>query len=120
VLRQPGVGVDHHQRAFLAMVVALRYETEADAPFLANARPLLDAPAIKRAEQLGAALRLAFTLSGGTPALLAGTSLRRVGGELRLRLVEGTGVFAGESVQRRLDALAAALGLAATVEVATV
>jgi exopolyphosphatase/guanosine-5'-triphosphate,3'-diphosphate pyrophosphatase len=119
VLRQPGVGVDHHQRAFLAMVVALRYETDADAPFLANARPLLDASAIKRAEQLGAALRLAFTLSGGTPALLAGTSLRRVGGELRLRLVEGTGVFAGESVQRRLDALAAALGLSATVEVAT-
>jgi exopolyphosphatase/guanosine-5'-triphosphate,3'-diphosphate pyrophosphatase len=118
VLRQPGVGMDHQQRAFLAMVVALRYETDPDAPFLAAARPLLDAPAIRRAEQLGAALRLAFTLSGGTPALLAGTGLRRLGGELRLRLVEGTGVFAGESVQRRLDALAASLGLSATVEVA--
>jgi exopolyphosphatase/guanosine-5'-triphosphate,3'-diphosphate pyrophosphatase len=50
--------------------------------------------------------------------LLAGTALKRVGGELRLRLVEGSGVFAGESVQRRLEALAAALGLPATVEVA--
>jgi exopolyphosphatase/guanosine-5'-triphosphate,3'-diphosphate pyrophosphatase len=32
--------------------------------------------------------------------------------------VEGSGVFAGESVQRRLDALAAATGLAPVVEVA--
>jgi exopolyphosphatase/guanosine-5'-triphosphate,3'-diphosphate pyrophosphatase len=106
VLRQPGVGLDHHQRAFLAMVVALRYEAEAAAPFLATARTLLDAAAVKRAETLGAALRL------------AGTALRRRGGELQLRLVEGSGVFAGESVQRRLDALATALGLTATVEVA--
>lgn len=119
VLRQPGVGVDHHQRAFLALVAALRYEADADAPFLAAARPLLDAAALRRAEALGAALRLAFTLSGGTPVLLAGTALRRVGAELRLRLVEGSGVFAGESVQRRLDTVAAALGLTATVDVAT-
>lgn len=118
VLRQPGVGVDHHQRAFLALVAALRYEVSPADPILACARQLLDAAAVKRAEILGAALRLAFTLSGGTPALLAGTALRRVGGELRLRLVEGTGVFAGESVQRRLDALAAAMGLPATVELA--
>lgn len=118
VLRQPGVGVDHHQRAFLALVAALRYEADADAPFLAAARPLLDMAAHRRAEALGATLRLAFTLSGGTPVLLAGTALQRVGAELRLRLVEGSGVFAGESVQRRLETVAAALGLTATVEVA--
>jgi exopolyphosphatase/guanosine-5'-triphosphate,3'-diphosphate pyrophosphatase len=118
VLRQPGVGLDHHQRAFLALVVALRYEAEAAAPYLAVGRQLLEAGAQRRAEQLGAALRLAFTLSGGTPVLLAGTALAREGGALRLRLVEGSGVFAGESVQRRLDALANALGLAATVELA--
>lgn len=119
VLRQPGVGLDHHQRAFLAMVVALRYEADPTQGFLSVARTLLDPTAVKRAEILGAALRLAFTLSGGTPVLLSGTALRRHGGELQLRLVEGTGVFAGESVQRRLDALASALGLTATVEVAS-
>jgi exopolyphosphatase/guanosine-5'-triphosphate,3'-diphosphate pyrophosphatase len=118
VLRQPGIGVDHHQRAFLALVVALRYEAGGTEPFLAAARALLDPAAIRRAEILGAALRLAFTLSGGTTALLSGTELRRIGGELRLRLVEGTGVFAGESVQRRLDGLASAMGVPATVEVA--
>jgi exopolyphosphatase/guanosine-5'-triphosphate,3'-diphosphate pyrophosphatase len=99
-------------------VVALRYEAEPSSPILASARQLLAPEAQRRAEILGAALRLAFTLSGGTPVLLAGTALRRTGTELRLRLVEGSGVFAGESVARRLDALAAAMSLLPMVEVA--
>jgi exopolyphosphatase/guanosine-5'-triphosphate,3'-diphosphate pyrophosphatase len=36
---------------------------------------------------------------------------------LVLRLVEGGGVFAGESVLRRLETLAAALGLESSVQV---
>ena len=104
VLRQPGVGLDHHARAFLALAVALRYEAEPTRRFLAPARAAAGrARRIRRAEVLGAALRLAYTLSGGTPALLAGTALERSGGRLVLRLSEGTGVFAGESVQRRVD-----------------
>lgn len=118
VLRQPGVGLDHHARAFLALAAALRYEAGPDAPYLQSARVLLDLTAVRRAEVLGAALRLAYTLSGGTPELLAGTELERRGGRLVLRLVEGTGVFAGESVLRRVEALAAVLGLEAAVEVA--
>ncbi len=118
VLRQPGVGLDHHARAFLALTVALRYEAGPDAGFLAAARVLLDVAAVRRAEVLGAALRLAYTLSGGTPELLAGTRLARDGGRLVLRLVEGSGVFAGESVLRRVEALAATLGLEAAVELA--
>jgi exopolyphosphatase/guanosine-5'-triphosphate,3'-diphosphate pyrophosphatase len=61
---------------------------------------------------------LRHSLSGGTPELLAGTEIERRGGRLMLRLVEGTGVFAGESVLRRVEALAATLGLEAAVEVA--
>lgn len=118
ILRQPGVGLDHHARAFLALVVALRYEAEPDQPWLGAARVLLDAATVRHAEVLGAALRLAYTLSGGTPVLLAGTSIARRSGLLRLRLIEGSGVFAGESVQRRLEVLAATLGLEAVVEVA--
>ena len=118
VLRQPGVGLDHHARAFLALAIALRYEAGPDAAFLQAARVLLDVAAVRRAEILGAALRLAYTLSGGTPELLAGTSLERQGGRLLLRLVEGSGVFAGESVLRRVEALAAVLGLEAVVEIA--
>ena len=42
VLRQPGIGLDHHARAFLALAIAMRYEVEAEAPFLRPARLLLD------------------------------------------------------------------------------
>jgi exopolyphosphatase/guanosine-5'-triphosphate,3'-diphosphate pyrophosphatase len=118
VLRQPGIGLDHHARAFLALAIAMRYEVEETAEFLRPARILLDVASAHRAEVLGVALRLAYTLSAGTPDLLAGTSLAMNGGRLVLRLAEDTGVFAGESVMRRLDRLAQAVGLEASAEAA--
>ncbi len=118
VLRQPGIGLDHHARAFLALTLAMRYEAEADAGFLRPARLLLDVSSAARAEQLGVALRLAYTLSAGTPQLLAGTGLVLQTGRLVLRLDEDTGVFAGESVMRRLDRLAQTFGLEAVTETA--
>ncbi len=118
VLRLPGVALDHHARAFLAMTVALRYEAEPDTVYLNAARMLLDMSTLLRAEILGTGLRLAYTLSGGTPELLAGTSLRREPGRLTLRLTPGTGVFAGESVTRRLERLGQALGLDVATEMA--
>jgi exopolyphosphatase/guanosine-5'-triphosphate,3'-diphosphate pyrophosphatase len=87
--------------------------------FLDSARMLLDMTNVRRAEILGTALRLAYTLSGGTAELLAGTALERGAGKLTLFLREGTGVFAGESVTRRLDRLAQALDLEAATRVTT-
>lgn len=113
-LYKPG-GSDHPTRAFLALTLALRYEADPDAAYLAKARALLDSAALARAEVLGSALRLAYTLSAGTPHLLGGTGIRLQNGRVVLRL-SGPGVFAGEGVQRRLDRLAAALGVAALVE----
>jgi exopolyphosphatase/guanosine-5'-triphosphate,3'-diphosphate pyrophosphatase len=118
VLRQPGIGLDHHARAFLALAIAMRYEAEETGEFLRPARLLLDVASAHRAEVLGTALRLAYTLSAGTPDLLAGTSLAMTGGRLVLRLAEDSGVFAGESVMRRLDRLAHAVGLEAGTEAA--
>jgi exopolyphosphatase/guanosine-5'-triphosphate,3'-diphosphate pyrophosphatase len=118
VLRQPGIGLDHHARAFLAFAIAMRYEVDNDAGFLRPARLLLDVSSAHRAGVLGVALRLAYTLSAGTPDLLAGTGLRLSGSRLILRLEEDTGVFAGESVMRRLDRLAQAVGLEAATEAA--
>jgi exopolyphosphatase / guanosine-5'-triphosphate,3'-diphosphate pyrophosphatase len=118
VLRYPGIGLDHHARAFLALTVALRYEAESDAPFLRPARLLLDVASAHAAEVLGVALRLAYTLSGGTRALLAGSSLEIAAGRrLVLHLRTDAGVFAGEAVMRRLDRLAQALGLEAGTDV---
>jgi exopolyphosphatase/guanosine-5'-triphosphate,3'-diphosphate pyrophosphatase len=116
VLRQAGIGLDHHARAFLALTMALRYEALPESPFLAPARTLLDMHAARRAETLGIALRLAYTLSAGTPQLLAGTTLTIAPGRLILGLAEANGVFAGESVLRRLDRLAQMLGLEAETE----
>jgi len=117
VLRQPGVSLDHHARAFLAFILALRYDAEPGMPFLDAARMLLDLTSLRRAEILGMALRLAFTLSGGTADLLAGTSLHREPDRLRLRLARGSGVFAGDSVTRRLERLAQSMGLEAATEI---
>jgi exopolyphosphatase/guanosine-5'-triphosphate,3'-diphosphate pyrophosphatase len=116
VLRLPGVALDHPARAFLALTLALRYEAEPTALYLAPARQLLDAAEVARAERLGAALRLAYTLSAGTPDLLAATRLGVSLTRLTLSLAPGTGVFAGEGVTRRLDRLAQLCGLAAGVE----
>ncbi len=117
VLRQPGVVLDHPTRAFLAITLALRYEAEPDAAFLDPARRLLDLAGLRAAEVLGVALRLAYTLSGGTVEMLAQSSIRREGTRLVLRLAEGSGLFAGEGVSRRVERLAQAAGLEAAIEV---
>jgi exopolyphosphatase/guanosine-5'-triphosphate,3'-diphosphate pyrophosphatase len=115
VLRQPGVGLSHPTRAFLALTIALRYEADIQAPFLQPARALLGPAAMGRAATLGAALRLAYVLSAGTPELLAEAMLYLDGTRLVLRLA-GSAVFEGEGVQRRLDHLAATLGVVAALE----
>ncbi|HTW26926.1 MAG TPA: Ppx/GppA family phosphatase [Acetobacteraceae bacterium] len=115
VLRQPGVALGHPERAFLALTLALRYEAEPEAPFLRPARLLLETGAARQAEIIGLALRLAYTLSAGTPDLLARTALRREERRLSL-LLSGGGVFGGEAVMRRLDRLAQAVGLEPVIE----
>ncbi len=115
VLRQPGVALDHSERAFLALAVALRYEAENAAPFLPVARGLLDEAAAAQATVLGAALRLAYTVSAGTTALLSSSTLHLNAGRLTLRLGEA-GAFAGEGVERRLERVAAAMGVDAALD----
>ena len=115
IFRQPGIGLDHPTRAFLALTLAVRYEAEPDAPFLAAARTLLSPADHRRAEILGHALRLAYTLSAGTLTLLHATRLE-LGRTLTLRLTENSGVFEGEAVTRRLQRLATMLELPADTE----
>ncbi len=111
VLRQSSVALDHHGRAFLAMAVAIRYEADPASAMLLPVRQLLDEAAAARAQILGHALRLAYTLSAGTTKLLASTSLALSGGKLVLALSANGGAFAGDDVTRRLERLALAMGL---------
>jgi exopolyphosphatase/guanosine-5'-triphosphate,3'-diphosphate pyrophosphatase len=89
ILRQPGISLDHPARAFLGLTLALRYEAELEAPYLVTAYQLLSAEAARRAVVLGCALRLAYTLSAGTPELLAATRLLVIG-----TLAQATGLTA--------------------------
>lgn len=109
ILRMPFAGVDHIERAFLATAIHVRYSGTLDSPILAPARILLKEGALARAHMLGLALRLAHTLTGGAATLLQRTMLRVGDTKLTLLLPEDAGMLFGDSVQRRLDALARTL-----------
>jgi exopolyphosphatase/guanosine-5'-triphosphate,3'-diphosphate pyrophosphatase len=78
----------------------------------------MDDETVADARRTGLALRLAYTISGGVPGLLRRASLTLERGTLVLR-VPGSGPLQdGEAVERRLGALARALGVDARVRVA--
>jgi exopolyphosphatase/guanosine-5'-triphosphate,3'-diphosphate pyrophosphatase len=111
-LRMPVGQIAHHERAFVASVLHTRYGGMADDPVKAAVRPLIDDGAADEARCLGLALRLAYTLCGGALELLDEVRLERNADGLVLELPPSGSLFVGEAVQRRLDALGRALGLA--------
>jgi exopolyphosphatase/guanosine-5'-triphosphate,3'-diphosphate pyrophosphatase len=111
VLRLPLGGLTHADRAFAALAVFVRYGGAIDS---ATARPyagLLDDERLHSANVLGLALRLAYALSGGAPGLLTRTRLNIADDALVLKLPRARAAYAGETVDRRLRALARALEL---------
>ena len=116
IFRQPGIGLDHHARAFLGLTLALRYEAETDAPFLAPARALLSP------ERSGAPPSSAWRFGSPTrcPPARRPAGGNAVAGRPHADAAPGGGhrrVRARER-DRRLDRLAQALGLDATTELA--
>lgn len=105
VLHSSLVGVEHAGRAFLATVVFVRYGGDFDHPELAVVQELLSKAEIQRAHSIGLALRLAYTLTGGSDALLARATIGREGEEICLKLAGDGAPLAGEAVERHLDAL---------------
>ena len=110
VLRMPFGGIDHGERAFLALASATRYGGSLDASAMSVARGLISDAQLARATLLGAALRLAHTLTGGAVALLQRTGLRVTDSKVILNLPADAATLAGDVVQRRLDAVAKQLG----------
>lgn len=117
VLRLAVAGIDHDERAFLALATHARYGGSQDCPVAAVARRLLSEGQVAKAHILGLALRLAHTLTGGVASLLQRTSLRLDAEKLVLALSEDTAQLAGEAVLRRLEALARALSRTGEVAV---
>ncbi len=111
------VGVDHKERAWLALVMNALYGGGEDMVFARRCRRLLKGEEAERAVLVGMALRLAQRLAAGTPGPLMQTALVVEADKLVLRVEQAVAPLVGEVVVRRLTRLADRLGL--TVAVAT-
>jgi exopolyphosphatase / guanosine-5'-triphosphate,3'-diphosphate pyrophosphatase len=114
-LTMPFAGSTHPERVFVATALHARYGGAAEDPVKERTRRLLDERSTREARTLGLALRLAYTLCAGTIELLSEVWLGRDGNKLVLDVPPESGLFIGETVQRRLDAVARAVGAAPTI-----
>jgi exopolyphosphatase/guanosine-5'-triphosphate,3'-diphosphate pyrophosphatase len=106
VLRMPVAGIDHGERVILALAMAIRYGADLDETHYADPfMPLVKDDDVTFAWQVGAVIRLAYSLSGGTLAMLNQTRLSKKDGKICLHLPEESRLLFGEAVQRRLDAV---------------
>lgn len=110
VLTAPFAGANHRVRALIASAVFHRYSGDEDFPRdIANAE-LLDQDDAARALRIGLACRFGFALSASSPGMLAHCKLRLTPAKIVLDLPRRQEAIAGEPVQKRLGALAAAFG----------
>src|SRR5262249_6360731 len=115
LLRLPLAGNDHQGRRAHAVAVFIRYGGEADLTAMHSVLTMLTEEEHEHWQCVGLALRLAYVLSAVTPAILRQSSLGVGDAKLTLRLPKGHGELLGEAVERRLQALAAALGKTSVV-----
>lgn len=112
-LTLPFPQIGHAERVFVASVLHARYGGGNDDPVKGPTRVLLGEEEAAEARAFGLALRLAYTLCGGALQLLDQVRLLRDAGGIALELPPTGSLFAGDTVQRRLDALGRALSLPA-------
>jgi len=111
VLHLPAPGMNHRERAVLALTLTYRYKSEPKAAMIDTALRLTDSKGRSFARRLGACLRLAYNLSGGAPGLLPQLQLRRTDRELRLLVPTALKRSLGDVTARRLEAAAQAFEL---------
>jgi exopolyphosphatase/guanosine-5'-triphosphate,3'-diphosphate pyrophosphatase len=110
VLTAPFAGASHRARALIAASVFHRYSGDEDVPNTIAMTALLDKDDEKRALLLGLAWRFAFSLSASAAGELAHYRLRMTPAKVILEVPTRRDSIAGEPVQKRLGALADALG----------
>ena len=110
ILRMPVPGIDHRERAVLALALMWRYKSGLRGPDAAGARSLIDEDSAATARQIGTTLRLAYNLSGGAPGLLPRVPLRRSKNTIELMVPRKLSNQLGEVTERRLEAAAEAFG----------
>jgi exopolyphosphatase/guanosine-5'-triphosphate,3'-diphosphate pyrophosphatase len=107
----PFIGVEHAERVFISAAIHARYVGKPDAPWLSPAIDLLTPAARRRAQILGRAILLGYRLSGGAPAVLAGSRLVLEADRLRLEVGKAGRAPDSEVVGDRLKLLASAIGV---------
>lgn len=116
ILRTTLVGLDHTDRAFIALAVASRHSAKG-AEFLdRHVSDPLPKEDIAAARVIGLAMRLYYAMSGGAIAWADYTRLAQRGKKLTLHLSEEAQDFVGDQVQRRLNSLAKQLGCSAKIK----
>lgn len=117
VMRFQFVGIDHVERAFLALAVASRYgKTIGAARSRSSVEQLLSKEEKALARATGFAIRLGFAISGGVSRNLKLYHLERDGDHLRLVADSKKRQMMGEVVERRLATLAEALECSWSIE----
>jgi exopolyphosphatase/guanosine-5'-triphosphate,3'-diphosphate pyrophosphatase len=113
VLHGPYAGVDHAERAFLALCAGVRYARAFKPP--ERDLVLLSEAQAQRARVLGALMRLGAVYSGRSAEVLGRASLGLEPGFLVLRAGDTHADMVSELVVRRLEQAAALLGRQAMV-----
>lgn len=109
-LRLPFGCLDHDERGWLALALHTRYGGDIEATTTRLPRRLVASDEVGGACAVGLALRLGYSLSGSVAALLAHGRLACGDGTITLHYGARLAPFVGELVERRLGALAEALG----------
>jgi exopolyphosphatase / guanosine-5'-triphosphate,3'-diphosphate pyrophosphatase len=118
VTRADIAGVDHADRVFLGLALLNRYKATGPAEESERYGMLLSPERAAAAAVLGRAMRLGAMLSGSSTGVLEHAALQREGDTLVLSLAGPGREFAGEAVERRLQALAQRLGCGAEMRLA--
>jgi exopolyphosphatase/guanosine-5'-triphosphate,3'-diphosphate pyrophosphatase len=100
------VGIDHPGRAYLALANYYRHEGLGNELMSSRIRELATTRLIERARALGAALRVAYLVSGSMAGVIPRTRIEVRGDELTLVLPSDRAMLAGSRLQRRIAQLA--------------
>ena len=115
VLNAPFIGIDHQERALLALALFHRYGGENDKAIRRVQRFAGDDVA-KTARTLGLALRAALVMAGPAPDLLGETSLKVTPASLVVSIPKSHQALVAEAITKRLTDLANALDKSLRIE----
>ena len=111
ILRMPLTGADHRERVMLGLAVASRHAALKGILKRHGLDKLINREERLQATGIGLAMRLAYAISGGAVSILKQFRLERAANRLVLTGPESAHILAGNTVQRRLRALAEKLDM---------